>query len=70
MFSSGAKDKAEEFEGGRTAPDIVSFALEKLAENVPAPDIVEVIHCCSIFCYCQFAMLCDILLEFEINLYW
>ena len=43
MFSSGAKDKAEEFEGGRTAPDIVSFALEKLAENVPAPDIVEVL---------------------------
>ena len=68
MFSSGAKDKAEEFEGGRTAPDIVSFALEKLAENVPAPDIVEVIPSVVSVALCrQFAMSCHVLLKFQNN---
>ncbi|PZC76601.1 hypothetical protein B5X24_HaOG204369 [Helicoverpa armigera] len=45
LFPSGKKtaDSAEDYNGGRTASDIVTYALEKLAENVPAPEIVQVI---------------------------
>lgn len=44
LFKSGHKgqDSVEDYNGGRTSSDIVSFALEKLAENVPAPEIVQV----------------------------
>lgn len=43
-FPPGKKDKssAEEYTGGRTGSDIVNWALEKLAENVPAPEIKQV----------------------------
>jgi protein disulfide-isomerase A6 len=43
-FPSGKKDasSASEYNGGRTGNDIVSWALEKLAENVPAPEIKQV----------------------------
>jgi protein disulfide-isomerase A6 len=42
-FPAGKKEAgdAEEFNGGRTSDDIVAWALEKLAENVPAPDVLE-----------------------------
>jgi protein disulfide-isomerase A6 len=42
-FPAGKKTQsdAEEFNGGRTSDDIVNWALEKLAANVPAPDIIE-----------------------------
>jgi len=42
MFPSGKKDGAEDYEGGRTSSDIVSFALDKLAENVDPPEVVQV----------------------------
>lgn len=44
MFPAGKKDASDavEFDGGRTSDDIVNWALEKLAENVPAPEPVEV----------------------------
>lgn len=43
MFSAGKKDgEASEYDGGRTASDIVAWALDKLAENVPPPEIVQV----------------------------
>ncbi|KAK2180538.1 hypothetical protein NP493_439g04066 [Ridgeia piscesae] len=41
MFPSGKKDGAEDYEGGRTSSDIVSFALDKLAENVDPPEVVQ-----------------------------
>src|SRR6218665_2543391 len=42
MFPAGKKDgDTVEFDGGRTADDIVAWALDKLAENVPAPDVLE-----------------------------
>lgn len=43
-FAGGKKDSssAEDYSGGRTASDIVAFALEKHAENVPAPELVQV----------------------------
>lgn len=45
-FPSGPKDRnsAEDYNGGRTSSDIVAWALEKLAENVPAPEIKQVIN--------------------------
>jgi protein disulfide-isomerase A6 len=44
MFPSGKKDASDatEYDGGRTSDDIVNWALEKVAENVPAPEAVEV----------------------------
>lgn len=44
LFASGKKtsDSVEDYNGGRTSSDIVTFALEKLAENVPAPEIIQV----------------------------
>lgn len=43
MFPSGKKDgDAMEYSGGRTSDDIVAWALDKLAENIPAPEVLEV----------------------------
>lgn len=44
VFAPGKKDSSsmEDYTGGRTASDIVNWALDKLAENVPAPEIVQV----------------------------
>jgi len=44
MFPAGSKDASDavEYDGGRTSDAIVAWALDKLAENVPPPDTVEV----------------------------
>ncbi|XP_047520088.1 protein disulfide-isomerase A6 homolog [Pieris napi] len=44
FFAGGKKtsDSVEDYNGGRTSSDIVSWALDKLAENVPAPEVLEV----------------------------
>ncbi|KAM3728285.1 Protein disulfide-isomerase [Dirofilaria immitis] len=34
---------AEDYVGGRTSDDIVQYALNKIAENMPAPEIVEAV---------------------------
>ncbi|XP_062554020.1 protein disulfide-isomerase A6 homolog [Armigeres subalbatus] len=43
FFAGGAKDResAQDYDGGRTASDIVNWALEKFSENIPAPEIVQ-----------------------------
>lgn len=43
-FGPGKKDSssAVDYDGGRTADAIVNWALQKLAENVPAPDVEQV----------------------------
>ncbi|XP_046978452.1 protein disulfide-isomerase A6 homolog [Vanessa cardui] len=45
LFTSGKKtsDSVEDYNGGRTSSDIVAWAMEKLAENVPAPEIIQVV---------------------------
>lgn len=42
-FAAGKKTKnsAVDYDGGRTASDIVSWASDKYTENIPAPDIIE-----------------------------
>jgi protein disulfide-isomerase A6 len=44
FFSEGKKTRksAEDYTGGRTASEIVNWALDKLAENVPPPQIKQV----------------------------
>ncbi|XP_063218294.1 protein disulfide-isomerase A6 homolog isoform X1 [Bacillus rossius redtenbacheri] len=44
LFPSGRKDagSAVDFTGGRTSSDIVNWALDRLAENVPPPEIKQV----------------------------
>ena len=44
MFPAGKKDAGDavEYDGGRTSDAIVAWALDKLAENVPSPDVIEV----------------------------
>ena len=43
-FPPGKKDasSASEYNGGRTGSDIVNWALDMLAENVPAPEVKQV----------------------------
>lgn len=42
VFAAGKKDgTAEDYEGGRTKSDIVSFALEKHTETLPPPEVVQ-----------------------------
>ncbi|RZC42809.1 protein disulfide-isomerase A6 [Asbolus verrucosus] len=45
FFAPGKKssDSVSDYDGGRTSNDIVNWALEKLAENVPAPDVVQIV---------------------------
>lgn len=45
FFSPGARasSEAQEYSGGRTAEDIVAWALAKYSENVPAPEIQQIV---------------------------
>ncbi|XP_013188709.1 protein disulfide-isomerase A6 homolog [Amyelois transitella] len=45
FFPSGKKssDSVEDYNGGRTSSDIVTWALDKFAENVPAPEVLQVV---------------------------
>lgn len=44
FFGLGKKtvSSAEDYNGGRTSSDIVTWALEKLAENVPPPEVKQI----------------------------
>lgn len=44
FFPPGKKTRssAESYEGGRTSSDIINFALDKLAQNMPAPEIKQI----------------------------
>ncbi|XP_063831856.1 protein disulfide-isomerase A6 homolog [Ostrinia nubilalis] len=46
MFPSGKKtsDSVEDYNGGRTSSDIVAWALDKVAENVAPPEIIQVVN--------------------------
>lgn len=41
MFQNG---EATEYDGGRTASDIVAWATDKSAENIPPPEIVQLVE--------------------------
>lgn len=44
VFAPGKKNKGSvsDYTGGRTAGDIVAWAIEQLAENIPAPEIQQI----------------------------
>jgi len=43
MFPAGKKnlDEVVDYDGGRTSGDIINWALEKLADSVPPPEIIQ-----------------------------
>lgn len=43
FFGGGKKSRSDaaDYSGGRTAPEIVQWALEKHADSVPAPEVVQ-----------------------------
>lgn len=45
FFAAGKKtrDSVSDYDGARTASDIVTWALDKYTVNIPAPDIIELI---------------------------
>ncbi|XP_026320166.1 protein disulfide-isomerase A6 homolog [Hyposmocoma kahamanoa] len=45
FFPAGKKSSGsvEDYNGGRTSTDIVNWALDKLTENVPPPEIIQVV---------------------------
>ncbi|KAG7205800.1 hypothetical protein KM043_007745 [Ampulex compressa] len=59
-FAPGKKSEASvhEYNGGRTSNDIVSWALEKLAENVPAPEVIQIVNEKSLKDTCEDKPLC------------
>lgn len=59
MFPAGKKDgEAMEYDGGRTSSDIVNWATEKLAENLPPPEVVQVLSQDTIKANCEEKQLC------------
>lgn len=44
FFAPGAKDSPSDYDGGRTAEDIINWATDKLAENVPSPEVTQIIN--------------------------
>lgn len=44
-FAPGPKDSssAQDYDGGRTSNDIVNWALQKFAENLPAPKPIQIV---------------------------
>ena len=68
MFPAGAKtqDDAVDYSGGRTSSDIVTWALDKVAENLPAPEVLQLttaerFDACSKHQLCVIAILPHIL---------
>ena len=46
FFPSGRKDwdSAQDYDGGRTGSDIVQWATNKWSENLPPPEVYQVLH--------------------------
>lgn len=60
-FPGGKKDReGEEYDGGRTASDIVSWALDKHAQNVPPPEVYQITSAQVLSDNCDERQLCII----------
>ena len=59
-FGPGKKDSdsAQDYDGGRTSSDIVTWALEKLSENIPAPELTQIVDEKSLKQACEDKPLC------------
>ncbi|XP_033207821.1 protein disulfide-isomerase A6 homolog [Belonocnema kinseyi] len=60
FFASGKKYKESsgEYDGGRTSSEIVNWALEKLTESIPAPEITQITSEGSLRKACEDKPLC------------
>ncbi|CAG9855345.1 unnamed protein product [Phyllotreta striolata] len=58
FFGPGAKDSPVDYDGGRTSSDIVAWALDKLAENIPAPEVNQLVDEKSFKKACEDKPLC------------
>lgn len=60
FFPAGSKrpSDAQEYDGGRTASDIISWASDKHTENVPAPELIEITNEASFDTACEGKPLC------------
>ena len=59
-FPAGNKKSAQEYDGGRTADDIVAWASSKHVVNLPAPELVQVTSDAAIEENCNKKSLCVI----------
>lgn len=51
-------DSVQQYDGGRTSTDITNWALDKLAENIPAPDVAQIVDEKSLRDACEDKPLC------------
>jgi len=58
-FAPGSSEP-EDYNGGRTASDIVKFAEEKVSENLPPPEVVQITSSKSVEAGCENHPLCVI----------
>lgn len=58
FFAPGAKDSPTVYDGGRTADDIVTWALDKLAENIPSPEVIQIVNDKGFKAACEDKPLC------------
>ncbi|CAL1543731.1 unnamed protein product [Lymnaea stagnalis] len=59
FFQAGDKDEeGVDYDGGRTSSDIVSWALDKLSENIPAPEVNQLINSKVLKTACDDHQLC------------
>lgn len=59
VFGAGKKDgTAEDYEGGRTLSDIVTFATERAAESLPPPEVTQITREDQLTDQCKDAQLC------------
>lgn len=60
FFPAGKKssDSIQDYDGGRTSSDIVNWALDKLAESVEPPEIIQVVNEQSLRNACEDKPLC------------
>lgn len=59
LFAAGKKDgSAEDYQGGRGKSDIVNFALEKMTESLPAPEVTQLTSEDQFAKGCKDAQLC------------
>ena len=60
VFAAGAKDPnaIEDYDGGRTAADIIAWATDKAAESIPPPEVLELTSNAVLKAECQDKQLC------------
>jgi len=59
MFQAGSTE-AQEYDGGRTASDIIAWALDRVSENIPAPEVKQLISEAALAEACDDHQLCVI----------